>query len=168
MNLLSIFQEGFRRPPFLKYPLSNVLCESISCRVIGMILMMETMSVMKHHMLQYIVIFDIFWITSTGNYGEMYTMPSCSLSLLSLLLASMCLWPTRLVQVSEGAGCGPLHCTRRHILKPLLTSWSSSFGWTKERLWPTGESSWGRISKQWWISYKRMLHRYTPTLLKDM
>ena len=41
----------------------------------------------------------------------MYTMPSCSLSLLSLLLASMCLWPTRLVQVSEGAGCAPLHQT---------------------------------------------------------
>ena len=41
----------------------------------------------------------------------MYTMPSCSLSLLSLLLASMCLWATRLVQVSEGAGRAPLHQT---------------------------------------------------------
>ena len=137
MSLLSIFQEGFRRPPFLKYPLSNVLCESISFRLIGIMLMMGTMSVRKHYLLQHIDIFDIFWITPTGDFGEMYTMPSCSLSLLSLLLASMCTWPTRLVQVSKGAGCAPLHCTRRHILKPLLTSWSSSFGWTKERLWPT-------------------------------
>ena len=146
MSLLSIFQEGFRRPPFLKYPLSNVLCESISFRLIGIMLMMGTMSVRKHFLLQHIDIFDIFWITSTGDYGEMYTMPSCSLSLLSLLLASMCLWPTRLVQVSKGAGFA--HCTRRHILKPLSTSWSSSFGWTKERLWPREESSWGKISKQ--------------------
>ena len=41
----------------------------------------------------------------------MYTMPSCSLSLLSLLLASMCTWPTRLVQVSKGAGRALLHQT---------------------------------------------------------
>ena len=41
----------------------------------------------------------------------MYTMPSYSLSLLSMLLASMCLWPTRLVQVSKGAGRALLHQT---------------------------------------------------------
>ena len=94
-----------------KYTVTNVLCESISCGVIRMMLMMGTMSVGKHYLSLHINIFDIFWITSTGDYGEMYTMPSCSLSLLSMLLASMCLWPTRLVQVSKGAGRALLHQT---------------------------------------------------------
>ena len=37
-----------------------------------------------------------------GNHGEMQSVPSCSMSLLPMLLAQMFLWAPRLVEMSQG------------------------------------------------------------------